>query len=57
MIENAYSFSWEDIAERFQTDLKNGLDRNMVKKHYSSFGPNEIPQDQPKSRFKILIDQ
>ncbi|WKK64907.1 cation-translocating P-type ATPase [Lutimonas zeaxanthinifaciens] len=57
MIKNAYSFSAEDIAERLHTDLKKGLDLSAVKKHFAHYGPNEIPQDQPKSRFKILIDQ
>lgn len=57
MIENAYTLSAEDIASRLHTSLKKGLDIRTVKKHFAHFGPNEIPQDQPKSRFQILIDQ
>ena len=57
MIENAYSLSTEDIAASLHTNLKKGLDLSTVKKHFAQYGPNEIPQDQPKTRFQILIDQ
>ena len=57
MIENAYTLSVEDIAKRIPIDLEKGLDQKTVEKHQSLFGPNEIPQDKPKSQLKIFIDQ
>ncbi|MEL4454418.1 cation-transporting P-type ATPase [Lutimonas vermicola] len=57
MIENAYSLSAEEIAKRFQTHLDNGLDKKTVKKHQAEYGLNQIPQDGPKSIWRILTDQ
>lgn len=57
MTENAYSLSPEDIAKKYHTDIENGLDKEAVQKYQITYGANQIPQDGPKSRWKILTDQ
>lgn len=57
MTENAYSLSFEDIAKKYRTDVKTGLDEKTVLKYQTLYGINQIPQDGPKSRWKILTDQ
>ena len=57
MIEHAYSLSAEEIVKRFQTHLENGLDKKTVKKYQAEYGLNQIPQDGPKSIWRILTDQ
>ena len=57
MTENAYSLSPEDIAKKYHTDIENGLDKKTVQKYQTTYGANQIPQDGPKSRWKILTDQ
>lgn len=57
MTEHAYTLSPEDIAKRFQSNLANGLDKETIQKYQTLYGANQIPQDGPKSRWKILTDQ
>lgn len=57
MTENAYSLSPQEIAQKYQSDFVKGLNEKTVWKYQTEYGPNQIPQDGPKSRWKILSNQ
>ncbi|WP_019671511.1 cation-translocating P-type ATPase [Eudoraea adriatica] len=57
MVQAPCSFSVQEIADKLNSNLSNGLDRETVLKHRQTFGPNQILQDGPKKRWKILADQ
>ena len=57
MVQAPCSFTVQEIADKLNSNLSNGLDRETVLKHRQTFGPNQILQDGPKKRWKILADQ
>jgi len=57
MIPNPFTLSAQEIADRFHSDTKNGLDKKTINKHAIEYGLNQIPQDESKSRWRILVDQ
>jgi Ca2+-transporting ATPase len=57
MVKAPCSFTVQEIADRLASNLTNGLDRETVFKQRKTFGLNEILQDGPKKRWKILTDQ
>jgi Ca2+-transporting ATPase len=57
MIKNPFTLSAQEIADRFHIDTENGLDKKTIKKHVAEYGLNQIPEEGPKSRWRILVDQ
>ena len=57
MIQNPFTLSAQEIADRFHIDTENGMDKKAIKKHVAEYGLNQIPEDGPKSRWRILVDQ
>jgi Ca2+-transporting ATPase len=57
MVQAPCSFTVQEIADKLNSNLSNGLDSETVLKHRQTFGPNQILQDGPKKRWKILADQ
>lgn len=57
MVKAPCSFTVQEIADRLDSNLTSGLDRESVLKQRKTFGPNQILQEGPKSRWRILVDQ
>ena len=57
MIQNPFSLSAPEVAARLNSNLDNGLAEDDAQKRIQKYGPNQIPQDGPKSRWRILLDQ
>lgn len=57
MVKAPCSFTVQEIADRLNSNLTSGLDRESVLKQRKTFGPNQILQEGPKSRWRILADQ
>ena len=57
MVKAPCSFTVQEIADRLDSNLTSGLDRESVLKQRNTFGPNQILQEGPKSRWYILADQ
>ncbi len=57
MIEKPFSISFQRLAELLETDLTRGLNENEAQKRFNQYGANEIPQDRPKSKWQILLNQ
>jgi Ca2+-transporting ATPase len=46
----------EGLAEKLQTDLRNGIDENDIEERKTTFGENILPEKPPKSFFKLLFE-
>jgi len=57
MIQNTCSLSAQEIAAIFRSNLTDGLSKDTLQKLLEEHGPNQIPQDRPKSRWHILASQ
>ncbi len=57
MVQNPFMRSAQEIADRFESDIKNGLEKKTIEKHLLEYGQNEIPKDRQKSPWRILMDQ
>src|SRR5690606_22635606 len=57
MLQNPYAKPVEEIVGHLHSDVEKGLDKGQVAKQWEQFGPNQIPQDRPKGRWRILADQ
>ncbi|PIS35371.1 MAG: ATPase, partial [Parcubacteria group bacterium CG08_land_8_20_14_0_20_38_56] len=52
-----HSLPIEKILEEFKTDAQNGLFDVEVKKRLKDFGPNQLPEEKPISKIRLLIGQ
>jgi Ca2+-transporting ATPase len=57
MIHNPFMLSAQEIADHFDSDTENGLDKKVVKKHLEEYGSNQMLGEGPKSQWRILLDQ
>lgn len=55
--QTAYSISVQDVVERIDTDLENGLDEADAQRRIASFGPNRLRRRTKKSTLSILAHQ
>ncbi|HEY5890540.1 MAG TPA: cation-transporting P-type ATPase, partial [Acidimicrobiia bacterium] len=46
-----------EVAKRLSVDTEKGLDQAEVDRRLAQYGPNEIPQEAPTSRWAIAIEQ
>ena len=52
-----YSLEANALAVQLDADLQGGLTAEEARRRLEACGPNEIPADRPRSRFRIFIDQ
>tara|TARA_R110002050_G_scaffold286468_3_gene436980 strand:- start:62396 stop:65062 length:2667 start_codon:yes stop_codon:yes gene_type:complete len=57
MIQNPFSIQPLVVATQFNSSLENGLTKANAQKHLKDFGENQIPEQRPKKRIRILWDQ
>ncbi len=47
----------EQVAAVLQTDLKQGLSREQVSARFQQYGPNQLPEAEPRPGWKIVWEQ
>jgi len=57
MLKNPFTLSIENCIEKLGGDRENGLNMEEVQKRLEKYGPNQIPEQGPKNRWRILADQ
>src|SRR5690606_39604596 len=57
MLQNPYAKPVAEIIGQLHSDVEKGLDEEQLAKRVERYGPNQIPQDRPKGRWRILADQ
>ncbi|XP_069840484.1 sarcoplasmic/endoplasmic reticulum calcium ATPase 1 isoform X2 [Dendropsophus ebraccatus] len=56
-MENAHTKSTEECLAYFGVNENTGLSPEQVKKNFDKFGPNELPAEEGKSIWELVIEQ
>lgn len=56
-METAFAKSAEDVAANFGTDTENGLSESQIKKLQEKYGPNELPAEEGKALWQLILEQ
>lgn len=56
-MEDAHTYSCEDVLSQFAVDMSKGLTEGQVKNSQEKYGPNELPAEEGKSLFKLVLEQ
>lgn len=57
MPQNPFAISVEDVVSSLGSHIEKGLGEHEVQRRLESYGPNEVPEQAPKKRWRILADQ
>lgn len=49
--------TWEDCCDQFKVDVENGLSESQVESSLKKFGPNELPAEEGKSLWQLVLEQ
>ncbi|XP_067118952.1 calcium-transporting ATPase sarcoplasmic/endoplasmic reticulum type-like isoform X2 [Centruroides vittatus] len=56
-MELAHTKSWKEITEYYGTDLERGLSEEQVRKYQEKYGPNELPAEEGKPLWQLILEQ
>ncbi|CAG2104154.1 unnamed protein product [Medioppia subpectinata] len=56
-MESAHSKTWQEVLDYFQTDVDKGLSDDQVKRYQEKYGPNELPAEEGKSIWQLVLEQ
>ncbi|XP_022248771.1 calcium-transporting ATPase sarcoplasmic/endoplasmic reticulum type-like, partial [Limulus polyphemus] len=56
-MELAHTKSYQEILDYFSTDLERGLSEEQVQKNLEKFGPNELPAEEGKPLWQLILEQ
>nr|CAH8849480.1 unnamed protein product [Trichobilharzia regenti] len=56
-METAFSKTVEEVLTYFDSDPENGLSDDQVKKQTAKFGPNELPAEESKAIWQLVLEQ
>ncbi|XP_063588990.1 calcium-transporting ATPase sarcoplasmic/endoplasmic reticulum type-like [Penaeus indicus] len=56
-MEDAHTYSYEDVLTQFAVEPDVGLAEGQVKNSQAKYGPNELPAEEGKSLFQLVIEQ
>lgn len=56
-MENAHAKSYQEVLQFFQTDGERGLSDSQVKKYQEKYGPNELPAEEGKALWQLILEQ
>jgi len=56
-MEDAHAKTWEEVVNYFGTDPERGLSGDQVKKYQDKYGPNELPAEEGKSLWQLVLEQ
>lgn len=56
-MEDGHAKTWEEVVNYFGTDPERGLSSDQVKKYQDKYGPNELPAEEGKSLWQLVLEQ
>uniref|UniRef100_UPI00358E24D8 sarcoplasmic/endoplasmic reticulum calcium ATPase 1-like n=1 Tax=Myxine glutinosa TaxID=7769 RepID=UPI00358E24D8 len=56
-MENAYMKTNAEVLRHFGVDETGGLSQDQVERQFKKFGPNELPAEEGKSVWELLLEQ
>uniref|UniRef100_A0A6M2DXE8 Calcium-transporting ATPase n=1 Tax=Xenopsylla cheopis TaxID=163159 RepID=A0A6M2DXE8_XENCH len=56
-MEDAHAKSVEEVLGHFSTDPERGLSTDQVKRNQAKYGPNELPTEEGKSIWQLVLEQ
>lgn len=56
-MENGHCKTYQEVADFFGTDLEKGLTPEQVKRLTEKYGPNELPVEEGKSLWQLVLEQ
>jgi len=56
-MEQAHAKSVEETVDYFGTDAERGLSDEQVKKNQEKYGPNELPAEEGKALWQLILEQ
>jgi Ca2+ transporting ATPase len=56
-MDDGFIKPWEEVASYFGTDPEKGLTADQVKKLQEKYGPNELPAEEGKSIWQLVLEQ
>uniref|UniRef100_UPI00168D5A08 cation-transporting P-type ATPase n=1 Tax=Acinetobacter pittii TaxID=48296 RepID=UPI00168D5A08 len=55
-MEDAHSKTVEEVLNYFNTDAERGLTLDQVKRNQEKYGPNELPTEEGKSIWQLVLE-
>jgi len=56
-MDDSHTKPYEEVVNYFRTDENTGLDDGQVKSNQEKYGPNELPAEQGKSLWELVLEQ
>jgi Ca2+ transporting ATPase len=56
-MEDAFQKTWQQCCEKFDVNTEKGLSTDQVKKNMEKYGPNELPAEEGKSLWQLVLEQ
>jgi Ca2+ transporting ATPase len=56
-MEDGFMKTWQECCDRFNVDTERGLSEGQVKKNLEQYGPNELPAEEGKSLWQLVLEQ
>jgi len=56
-MEDAHTKTGDEVLAFFKTDPEAGLDDGQIKSHQEKYGPNELPAEEGKSLWELILEQ
>nr|ACX35339.1 calcium-transporting ATPase variant 2 [Lumbricus rubellus] len=56
-MEEAHTKPSDEVLHYFQTDENVGLDDDQIKRYQEKYGPNELPAEEGKSLWELVLEQ
>ncbi|CAG7828654.1 unnamed protein product [Allacma fusca] len=56
-MEDGHAKSWEEVVNFFGVDPEKGLSLDQVKRNQEKYGPNELPVEEGKTLWQLVLEQ
>ena len=56
-MDDAHTKTVDEVIKYFNTDPERGLSSDQVKRHQEKYGPNELPAEEGKSIWQLVLEQ
>jgi len=56
-MELGHAKTWQEVSDYFGTDPEKGLSEEQVKKFQEKYGPNELPAEEGKALWQLILEQ
>merc|ERR1712209_128369 len=56
-MEDGFQKTWEECTQYFRVDEERGLSPGQVEEYKKKYGPNELPVEEGKTIFELILEQ